>query len=264
MAWFQKLCLGMLLCVAGVASAEEKTLHVCSEAGFLPFEMRKADGTWLGYEIELAQKFAENIKAKIDLIDMKFDGLIPALNISKTCDILVSAIGVDAQRKKQVLFSVPTYRSGYAAIVRKSDEKKFKFYQDLNQSTTKMAAESGTEAALYTQRVFAKTQILVFDNNSDPISALLTGKADAYIDDNVFLSVAVARFPGKLALLPFKILPHNSFGDIAFAFRKSDKALQQQFNAFFKAYSKSGELKKLQNNYFKEMRWLKDFPTESK
>lgn len=250
----------LLISFSAEATHNGKPIRICSEAGFIPFEMKKTDGTWKGFDIELAQKFGKYIHRSAELVDIKFDGLIPALISGKNCDIVASAMGTNEEREKMVLFSVPTYKSAYAAIIRKKDVNRFKDFSDLNDRSTKIASQAGTEADLYIQKEFKKSTKVQFDNNSDPINAVLTSKADVYIDDSLYLSIAGVRHSSKLLLLPLNVLPNNKFGSMAFAFRKTDVTLRDSFNAFYKQMEKSGELKKLQIYYFKDMPWMAEFP----
>lgn len=237
-------------------------IKVCSEAGYIPFEMKKTTGEWKGYDIELAQKFAQYMHRSIKLVDMKFDGLIPALNGGRDCDIIASAMGVNAEREKAVLFSVPTYKSAFAALIRKKNAEKFKTFDNLNNKETKIASQAGTESDAYVQSDFKTAQKVQFDNNSDPINAIITGRADVYIDDSVYLDIAEARYNDKLLVLPLSILPDNKFGDMAFAFKKDNLALRDAFNSFYKQIEQNGELKKLQAYYFKDMGWMKEFSVQ--
>jgi len=235
-------------------------IQACSEAGFFPFEMRTTTGKWDGYEIALMTQFAKDSGRKIKMVDMKFDGLIPALIANKGCDVVVSAVGVNAEREKIVSFSLPTYQSAYAGIIRTTDVSKLTSFLDLNKKGIKIAVQQGTESAQYVKKYFTNTTILNFDDNSVPISAVITKKADVYIDDSVYASIAVKRKVGKISLLNPKIFPANQADDMAFVFRKSDTKFRDEFNGFFKKIQKNGELKKLQKSYFEEMDWVKDFP----
>ena len=126
-----------------------------------------------------------------------------------------------------------------------------------------MASQNGTEADAYVKSEFKNSQKLPFDNNSDPINAVITGRADSYIDDSVYLTIAQARYKDKLLLLPLSILPNNKFDGMGFAFKKDNTKLRDEFNSYFSQIEKNGELKKLQDYYFVDMGWMKDFPSQN-
>ena len=247
---------------------EYPVLRVCSESGFIPFEMRTSSGDWTGYDIDLARKFAANSSRKIELIDMKFENQIPSLLSKKSCDMIASAVGIDAEREKIVLFSSATYESAYAGITRTEDLEKYNNFENINQKNVRIAVEQGTEACQYVQSKFIKAQIISYNNNIDPINAVMTNKVDIYIDDSVFLSVAVKRKAGKLILIkpnifPLfrpEVFPENDYSGMGFVFRKSDHNLCAEFNKFFSQLKDNGALAQMQKYYFDDMTWLKDFP----
>ncbi|APJ02910.1 ABC transporter substrate-binding protein [Silvanigrella aquatica] len=237
-----------------------KEIKVCSEAGFIPFEMRTASGNWDGYDIALIKEFAKKSSRKVKFIDQKFDGLIPSLIASKSCDIVASAVGISEERKKIVNFSEPTYFSGFDGLIHARSSKMFDSFEKINQKNVRIAVQQGTLSSTYVKNVFKNARISEYETNSGPIQAIISDKADIYIDDSVYLSVAVKRNISKFELLGKEKLPENQEDGMAFLFRKSDTELRNQFNEFFNQIKSNGELDKLQNYYFKEMGWMKNFP----
>ncbi len=123
------LIIQLIFLTNSVFSKEYNEVNICSEAGFIPFEMRTTMGKWVGYDIALVKMFSEDTERKINLIDMKFDGLIPALISNKGCDIIASGVGINSEREKIVLFSESTYQSAYAGIIRVENVSKFNQYE---------------------------------------------------------------------------------------------------------------------------------------
>ncbi len=238
----------------------DKHLNVCSEAGFFPFEMRTTTGKWEGYDIAIINEFAKSTGKKINFTDMKFDGLIPSLLSKKGCDIVASAVGINSEREKIVLFSEPTYKSAYAGITRTIDINKFKNFENINQKNIRIAVQLGTEASQYVKKYFTNAEVLTYESNSAPINAVISKKADLYVDDSVFISIAVHRKLSNISLIPPEVFPKNTVSGMGFLFRKSDKKLRDEFNSFFLKIKSNGELSKLQKYYFEDMGWMKNFP----
>src|SRR6266508_501536 len=69
-------------------------------AGFPPFEYLK-DGTVIGFDIDLGTAVAEKLGLEPEMLNMAFDGLIPALK-GKRIDILNSAMYIKKEREEQV------------------------------------------------------------------------------------------------------------------------------------------------------------------
>ncbi|MEK9825723.1 MAG: transporter substrate-binding domain-containing protein, partial [Methylotenera sp.] len=77
-----------------------------SDAG-LPFTIVK-DNQLVGFDIELAQRFAAAQGKEIQFLNMEFGSLIAAVSSGKA-DMIASAIYVTDERKKQIAFSQPYF-----------------------------------------------------------------------------------------------------------------------------------------------------------
>lgn len=77
------------------------------------------DGTQkvVGFDIELARLVAQKLDMKLEVVNMDFGAMIPAL-ISGKVDMIAACITITDERAKKVLFSEPYYTGGIAALVR--------------------------------------------------------------------------------------------------------------------------------------------------
>jgi polar amino acid transport system substrate-binding protein len=82
-----------------------------------PFSFVDSSGHVTGLDIEIAQRVAQELKMGLEVIDMNFGALLPAL-ISKRVDFVGACITITDERAKSVLFSEPYYQGGIAALVR--------------------------------------------------------------------------------------------------------------------------------------------------
>ncbi|MFZ1538513.1 MAG: transporter substrate-binding domain-containing protein, partial [Chromatiaceae bacterium] len=64
------------------------------------------DGEYVGFDIELARRFAAHEELRLEISPLEFSALIPALAAGKL-DLVVSALAVTPERQKQVSFSTP-------------------------------------------------------------------------------------------------------------------------------------------------------------
>jgi polar amino acid transport system substrate-binding protein len=81
-----------------------------------PFSFVDGSREIVGYDIELARRIAKKLDKKLEIVNMDFGGMIPAL-ISGKVDMIASCITITKERSKQVLFSEPYYIGGIAALV---------------------------------------------------------------------------------------------------------------------------------------------------
>lgn len=72
----------------------------------------------VGFDITMGQYIAKECAASLEVIDMDFDSLIPAL-ASGSIDFIAAGMSVTEERKKNVDFSAPYYESEQVIIVKK-------------------------------------------------------------------------------------------------------------------------------------------------
>ncbi len=82
-----------------------------------PFSFVDGSREVVGYDIELARYIANKVGKRLEVVNMDFGGMIPALMSGKV-DMIAACITITEERKKQVLFSEPYYVGGIAALVK--------------------------------------------------------------------------------------------------------------------------------------------------
>jgi len=91
---------------------------IVSDLG-LPFTVVK-DGRPIGFDIELAQRFAASLGKECKLADMEFGALIAAI-ASRKIDTNTSSMFITDERKKRIHFSDPYYEMGTNAFALKKN-----------------------------------------------------------------------------------------------------------------------------------------------
>ena len=108
---------GKIQIPAAEGNSGSKVLKLGTNAAFPPFEYVEGKNI-VGFDITMGQKIAKNAGLKLEVVDMAFDSLIPALQ-SGTIDFIAAGMSVNEERKKNVDFSVPYFASEQVIIVRK-------------------------------------------------------------------------------------------------------------------------------------------------
>lgn len=96
-----------------------------------------------GYEIEAAQKLAEDLGVKVEFVRTDWKSLIQGLASDKY-DILMSGTSLSTARLKIVSFSQPYNSYFMIALVHKDDIGKYKSWDDVNKKEVKVAVTLGT------------------------------------------------------------------------------------------------------------------------
>ncbi len=83
----------------------------------LPFTALK-EGKYVGYDIELMERFARRLNRPLEIRSMQFASLLAALESGKV-DVLASCITITEERKKQIDFSDVYFQSSTIAVTTK-------------------------------------------------------------------------------------------------------------------------------------------------
>ena len=108
---------GKIVVPANVAADGSKVVKLGTNAAFPPFEYVEGKNI-VGFDITMGQIIAKNAGMKLEVVDMAFDSLIPALQ-SGTIDFIAAGMSVNEERKKNVDFSETYFESEQVIIVRK-------------------------------------------------------------------------------------------------------------------------------------------------
>ncbi|APJ03552.1 transporter substrate-binding domain-containing protein [Silvanigrella aquatica] len=234
---------------------KEGVLKVCSESGYLPLEMKTASGKWIGFDPEMMEAYAKSMGLKLQMIDTKWDGIIPSLLTGK-CDMIASSMAKTKEREKAVTFSDAYYSNKFLVAMKDNSENRsnFKSLSDFNKVGLKIAVKTGSAPDLYLQdtKALAKAQIMRFDADADTVNAVLGGRSNAFIYDTPYVKLAALNNPGKIY-----IVPEGFNGDhFGVAMRKKDQELAKSFNSFLESWKKEGGYDKAMKYYFDSQEWI--------
>jgi len=178
---------GFIALSAGSAMAADKVI-VATDTAFVPFEF-KQDGVYVGFDVDMWDAIAKELKFDYELRPMDFSGIIPALQ-TKQIDVALAGITIKDERKKVIDFSDGYYDSGFLLMV--PTDSAIKGVEDLKGKT--LAVKTGTSAADYAKEHFKDTTLRLFPNVDNAYLELRTGRVDAAMHDtpNVLYYIATA------------------------------------------------------------------------
>lgn len=230
---------------APAASAKEE-LIVGTEPSFAPFEFPEKDSKeFTGFDMELIRAIGKELGyKKVTIKNMGFDALIPAIN-SGNLDVAIAGFTITEERKKQVLFSQPYYKSGLAFVVRKevSDVKSF---DDLKGKT--VAVQLGTTGAMYGEKLKEKGTVVKTFNTSDLACMEMKNKgADAVISDLPVLQYFLKNGGSDYAKLVGEPLTAEEYGIVI---AKKNPELAKNVDKALDTLKKNGTYDKLYEKWF--------------
>ncbi|WP_031435101.1 ABC transporter permease subunit [Methylomarinum vadi] len=205
-----------------------------SDAG-MPFVALR-DNQWVGFDIELSERFAAYLGKKIKFDNMDFGSLIAAVSTSKA-DIIISSIYVTEERKKQIDFSNPYFKMGTRVFALKKNVVTDKLMTVADLSDKRIGVLLGSVYDTYATEHYPNAQILQYKSPSDLVLAVRSGKIDAGIYNRANL-IQILREDQELALLGEPVLSIP----VGMGFNQNNDVLREQFNAFLKQIQANGVL----------------------
>ena len=109
MSRFLKVLTFALLFYAAASHAQApdwKKIRVAVEGAYPPFSEIGTDGKIKGFEIDLVNELCARMKADCTLVQLEFDGMIPALQARKV-DVIFASMAITEKRQKVIAFSTP-------------------------------------------------------------------------------------------------------------------------------------------------------------
>src|SRR5262245_4181443 len=110
------LFLFCLILMGFCVRAAEPPLRVGMELSYPPFEMRDEKGERKGVSVDLARALAESLGRPLNIQNMPFDGLIPAMKTGKI-DLILSSMTATDERARVIDFSDPYLKTGLCLLV---------------------------------------------------------------------------------------------------------------------------------------------------
>jgi polar amino acid transport system substrate-binding protein len=240
-------CLAAFFSVAAPAAGEKNTLVVGMELSYPPFEMTDTSGRPSGMSVELAYELGKALGKKVDVENIAFDGLIPALKTGKI-DLIISSMTATEERAKSIDFSDPYLSTGLCLLVRK--EAPITGIKDLDRYGRTVAVKKGTTGHSYAAANIKQARLLVLDKESAAVLEVVQGKADAFIYDQMSVYQHWQRnlTTTRALLVPFQ---KEAW---AIGVRKENNALRLKVNAFLKEFRARGGFERLGDRYLKEQK----------
>ncbi|WP_341201784.1 ABC transporter substrate-binding protein [Planomicrobium okeanokoites] len=224
---------------------EKKVLEMGTSAEFPPFESINAEGDFVGFDIDLANYIADELGYELKITDMKFDGLIGALQNDRV-DMVIAGMSATDSRRENVDFSTEYNHSGEMFVTPASSD--VKSLEDLEGLTVGVQLgtiqEEGANKILEEENV--NFELKALDDSGALIQEILSGRIDAaYMDKEVAL--------GYLEQQDLEAFddPTTSSPGMAAAFPKGSD-LVDEVNEVLAEAEESGFLKELQDKWLSE------------
>ena len=188
-------------------------LVVGTEAQYPPYEFKDLDASFTGCDMWLAQQIADSLGVELEVVDMAFDGIIPAVK-SGQVDIGIAAFTKTPERAEEIDFSNLYETSAQLLIVKTGDADKYSTKEAL--AGQKVGAQKGTIQSQLILSALPDSEL--FELEKYPALALETqnGNIAGFVVDQAVGEALVATSDGKLEVSNFQFTAEEaSFGKAA-------------------------------------------------
>ncbi|WP_248925728.1 transporter substrate-binding domain-containing protein [Paenibacillus hamazuiensis] len=187
---------------------------VGTSADYPPYEFHKEidkkDGI-VGFDIEIAKALAKDLGVQLEIKDMKFDGLLAALDAGNV-DFVMSGMTPTEERQKNVDFTKIYYTAVQSVVVRSEDKDKIKSIDDLKGK--KVGAQKGATQEKIVKEQMPASELKALGKISDLMLELKNKKIDALVVE-VPVATAYLSKNQDLALTDMKLQNEDSGSAIA-------------------------------------------------
>lgn len=255
--------LALLLPCTKAESSQKSILDSVLERGvlrvgfdtFVPWAMKNADGDYVGFEIDVARRLAQDMGVQVEFVPTKWSGIIPALLTNKF-DIVIGGMGILPSRNLKVNFSIPYEYSGMSVVASTKAAPDMTSLADLNTSDRILAVKTGATSVAAAQKHMPLATLRMFDDEAQALQEVLNGRAHAM--------VASAPFPEQQALRHNNSLYLPLRGElftkepIGFALRKGDVDFLNFLNNWITVMQTDGWLEERHSYWFKTVDWERE------
>lgn len=227
-------------------AAEAETLRVGTEATYAPFEFAAADGSLTGFDVELIRAIGKEAGFdNVEIANMPFDGLIPAIMTSQI-DTIIAAMSITEERAKRVDFSEPYYTSGLSVLILEENTSKYGKVDDLKGQY--LCAQIGTTGAMTAEKL-SPGKVKAFNTEPEAFMELKAKGCEGVVNDRPINLYFLSQSDASEGVTEInEVLTAEKYG---IAVRKGNTELLDKLNAALKKLHDNGTYAEIYRKWFK-------------
>ena len=229
---------------AAAASLLEKVktsgkLVVGTEAQYAPYEFKDLNANFAGCDMWLAQQIADHLGVELEVVDMSFDGIIPAVK-SGQVDLGIAAFTKTPERAEEIDFSDLYEKSAQLLIVKEA------------LAGQKVGAQKGTIQSQLIQTALPDSELFELEKYPALALEVQNGNIAGLVVDQAVGESLIATSNGGLEVSNFAFTSEEaSFGKAVVAAKGSEDLLAEvntvinqvvNDGSYLKAYDEAVEL----------------------
>jgi polar amino acid transport system substrate-binding protein len=184
---------------------DRKELRVGTFLQYPPIMFKDKNGEAQGFEVDMARDMGQALGVKVTFVDSAWEGLLPGIQAGKF-DVIIAQMAITAERAKVIHFAKPFEATGLVVVLSPkapltdaSDVKAVVGY--LNKADRKVVVQLGSVNEKGKKLYFPTAQTVTIQNLLDGYLQVSTGRADAYITDDVSALSYLKEHPGSCKIV---------------------------------------------------------------
>lgn len=224
-------------------------LVVGTEAQYAPYEFKDLDANFAGCDMWLAQQIADHLGVELEVVDMSFDGIIPAVK-SGQVDLGIAAFTKTPERAEEIDFSDLYEKSAQLLIVKTGNADLYSTKESL--AGQKVGAQKGTIQSQLIQTALPDSELFELEKYPALALEVQNGNIAGLVVDQAVGESLIATSNGGLEVSNFAFTSEEAaFGKAVVAAKGSEDLLAEvnividqvvNDGSYLKAYDEAVEL----------------------
>ena len=188
-------------------------LLVGTEAQYAPYEFKDLNASFAGCDMWLAQQIADSLGVELEVVDMSFDGIIPAVK-SGQVDIGIAAFTKTPERAEEIDFSDLYETSAQLLVVKTGNADVYSTKEAL--AGQKVGAQKGTIQSQLIQSALPDSELFELEKYPALALEVQNGNIAGLVVDQAVGESLIATSNGGLEVANFEFTAEEaSFGKAA-------------------------------------------------
>ena len=219
---------------------KQKGTLVVGITDFAPMDYQDADGSWIGFDADLAKAFAESLGVEVQFQTIEWDNKVMELD-GKTIDVVWNGMTLTDEVTSSMACSNAYCNNAQVVIVPADKASEYQTVESVKDLTFAAEAGSAGEAEL-TALGYTVTPVKA---QSDALMEVAAGTSDAAVIDSLMAAAMVGEGTGYASLTYTCGLNSEEYG---VGFRKGSD-LAQKLNDFFQSSYADGSMMQIAETY---------------
>jgi len=163
-----------------------------------PIQYRDQKGELVGIDPDLGRALADALGVKPEWVILAGPKFREEALLQRKADLVISSFSITRERLEVIDFSNPYFTTGLAVMIKAGDKARIQSYKDLAGKT--VTSTRGSTGERLISELVPDANFFFVTATAETYGALRSGKADALINDKVFLDHAAAQSPDLYVL----------------------------------------------------------------